>query len=456
MRFSRLVIEAGQDTVSLSIDPRLTVVAGVSAPVREVLADELLGGLDGSRSGTHLEMAEDQGRIWKVIRPGDRPHRVVESSGGLDITDEFSAPDGRVDVLGAHGIGADEARRVLHLDREALTSSPPLDPVIAQLAEVNQAELWSLAARVRVTDDEVRSLQQLSEDRIENADAVAKIERKHQSLETVIRQDQLVQRNLMRFTLFSLIGATAVGLAGSAQMYPLLAISAITGCLAAVYRARVARAERSEQSALADAGSKSYLGFVVKQVDGMMTGTEHRKRLMSAAEDHRSAAMAWTQRVGSVSVEWALEHQREINEAARINHELKLLQEDQNNLWMDDATTSLTRSLVASINRLRHIGRAGESFPLLLDDPFQGLDTGAKSTLMDLIARAAGSPQILVFTDDVDITNWARRNESRGGVSLVEPLGGSEPSAAAASESDSDEQAAPTSPADSKARAAVG
>lgn len=426
MRFSRLVLEAGSGTVSLTLDPRLTIVAGVDAPVRAMLADELIGGLAGDRSGVHLEMAEDAGRLWKVLRPGDRPHRVVDSETGVDLTDEFSTPDGRVDVLDAHGLDAGRARALLFVDRAALEHAPEIDERLAHLAAVNQAELWSLAARVRVTDDEVRSLQMAAETRSEHHDAVARIEKRHQSLETAVLQDQQVQQNAMRVALFALLAAIVAGLAGSSTMYLLLGLAGLISAVAAAYRLRVNRAVRSERAALADAGSASYLGFVVKQVDGMMTGTEHRKRLMAAAEDHRSAAIAWTQRVGDIGVEWALAHQQEIGEASRLEHELSLLQDRSDNMWIDDHTVRVSRALVAHVIRLRHAGRAGESLPMLLDDPFEGLDAQAKAVLLDLLARAGGTPQIVLLTDDPEVSEWTRRRGTGAGVTLVEPLGASD------------------------------
>lgn len=128
----------------------------------------------------------------------------------------------------------------------ALEDAPEIDERLAHLAEVNQAELWSLAARVRVTDDEVRALQMAAETRSEHHDAVARIEKRHQSLETAVLQDQQVQRNAMRVALFALLAAIVAGLAGSSTMYLLLGLAGLISAVAAVYRLRVNRAVRSE------------------------------------------------------------------------------------------------------------------------------------------------------------------------------------------------------------------
>ena len=58
MRFQRLLLEAGSATVTVDLHPRLTIIAGVGHLERESLVTELLGGLAGSRPGTHVEVVE--------------------------------------------------------------------------------------------------------------------------------------------------------------------------------------------------------------------------------------------------------------------------------------------------------------------------------------------------------------------------------------------------------------
>ena len=76
MHYERLVIEAGENTFTLSLHPKLTVIAGVGRLEREGLVSELVGALSSSRAGVHLEMVEDSGRHLAVFRPhGARPAR---------------------------------------------------------------------------------------------------------------------------------------------------------------------------------------------------------------------------------------------------------------------------------------------------------------------------------------------------------------------------------------------
>ena len=60
MQYTRLVIEEGTTTFSLSFHPRLTVVAGLDEGARKGLVAELIGGLGITRGGVNLELADDR------------------------------------------------------------------------------------------------------------------------------------------------------------------------------------------------------------------------------------------------------------------------------------------------------------------------------------------------------------------------------------------------------------
>ena len=104
MRLSRLIIEGNQNRVSLTLHPKLTVVAGVPGPVRAHLVDEILGGFTSARSGVHLEMVNGSGRRITVVRPTDAPHRVTAPDEKIDLTEDFRDSAGRTDVLARYGI----------------------------------------------------------------------------------------------------------------------------------------------------------------------------------------------------------------------------------------------------------------------------------------------------------------------------------------------------------------
>jgi ABC-type molybdenum transport system ATPase subunit/photorepair protein PhrA len=63
----------------------------------------------------------------------------------------------------------------------------------------------------------------------------------------------------------------------------------------------------------------------------------------------------------------------------------------------------------------------GDSLPLVVDDPFEGLDPAVKRLLLEMLAAHAGDPQLVVVTADDDVVAWARDEASRGRMSVVEP-----------------------------------
>jgi hypothetical protein len=161
---------------------------------------------------------------------------------------------------------------------------------------------------------------------------------------------------------------------------------------------------------------------VVQRVDGMFGETEQRRRLAAVADDHRTAAVAWTRLAGDVSVEWAMEHHDDIQATARLRRQLRSLgQRSSGSPDLDEGTADTAHALVTHLGRLRHLGTTGESFPLILDEPFTDIPRPTKLALLELLAREGGCPQVIVLTDDEDVAGWARLEALTGEVSLVEP-----------------------------------
>ena len=430
MQYTRLVIEEGTTTFSLSFHPRLTVVAGVDAGARKGLVAELIGGLGSTRTGVNLELADDRGRRLAVLRPATGGHRVIDVTSGTDVSEEFRGPDGRLDVLGRFGLDARSASDTLHLDRTGLARDAQRDDVVKRLSEIDQTELWSTAARVRITEDELKALGEDDRSSDEDAELVARIERHHHGLEEALDQHRRLRRDASMVCAASLIAALPVALIRPGLAVPILAIGLVTILLAFMFRARVEAVQRMEQSALSDAGVDSYLGYVVGRVNDMMEDTEARRRRLAVAEDHRAAAMRWTRVAGDVSVEWALSHHEEIETAARLRRELATLGQISTTApALDDETTALAQSLITHLGRLRTIGSGGESMPLILDDPFIEVAPSTKLTLMELLARTAGAPQVILLTDQDEVATWARLEALTGEVALVEPSVSTQPAA---------------------------
>jgi hypothetical protein len=406
----------------------MTVLAGVPAPVRAHLVEEILGGLTGARSGVHLELHNGSDRRITVVRPREGDHRVDAPDDGVDLTDDYRNGIGRVDVLERYGIPPRAHGCVLHVDGAAAGAVTADDVQVARLGSLNQAELWSTANRVQVTEAEFQALSTQVDHGDDGTAAVARVEKRHHDLDEAIATRQETQRNLFRLGALALIGAVPVATMSSLSAMPLVAIAVGALALALVLRAKIAVAVRQEEAALASAGSDSYLGFVVRQVDGLMTGTELRRRLSAVAADHRESAIAWTRLAGNVTVDWAYTHQREIDAAARLRSHLGAMDTVSATApEIDERTAAVAGLVLGRMTELRRIGYGAESFPLILDDPFTELDPSVRLGLLELIAREAGSPQVILLTDLDDVAGWARLEALSGRAALLEPLGPSAP-----------------------------
>ena len=439
MQYTRLVIEDGTTTFSLSFHPRLTVVSGLDADARKGLVAELIGGLGSTRTGVNLELTDDRGRRLAVLRPATGGHRLIDLTSGTDVSEEFRGTDGRLDVLGRYGLDARSATSSLHLDKSGLARDAQRDDVVKRLSEIDQTELWSTAARVRITEDELKAIGEDTRASEEDAELVARIEHHHSSLEAALDQHRRLRRDASMVCAASLIAALPVALIRPGLAVPILAIGLVTVLMAFMFRARVEAVQRMEQSALNDAGVDSYLGYVVGRVNNMMDDTDARRRRAAVAEDHRAAAMRWTRVAGDVSVEWALAHHEEIETAARLRKELATLSQVSTTApALDDETTAIAQSLITHLGRLRTIGSGGESMPLILDDPFTEVAPSTKLTLMELLGRTAGSPQVILLTDQDEVASWARLEALTGEVALVEPSISTQPTARPAAGHSSD------------------
>jgi hypothetical protein len=170
------------------------------------------------------------------------------------------------------------------------------------------------------------------------------------------------------------------------------------------------------------AGAASYGGFLHQRVAAMINIQESQRHEVSAAvSEHRLAQAAWTAMVGDVDVEWALVRQAAIAAAAGSAGDiegatlaLKLARASQPD------PRELAELLMARIAKLEEVGASGESLPLILDEPFEGLDQRAKRWLLELLVRSAG-PQIVLLTDDADVIDWARGEEAGGSLAVMSP-----------------------------------
>lgn len=423
MRYERLVIEAGENVFSLDLHPRLTVIAGMGRLEREGLAGELIGALGSTRSGVHLEIVEDTGRRLAVFRPEGGRHRVVDVNDAVDVSEEFRGEDGRIDLLGRSGLDLLTARRSMRLTAKELRSGSRGDEHVRRLAGVDQGRLWAAAERLRATETRLHQEAEAVGTAPEDAAVVERIERRHLELEEAVAVHERIRRRALILAGASAVAAVPIAVLDRVGAIPLLALAAVTMLVSVVYRRRVERARTAEQEALREAGAHSYLGFHLQRVNGLLSNDQLRRRLMQVADEHREAVVAWQEVAGDVPVQWAVDHQEEITAVALLRKDVGALGAMSTTApaASGDEADDLAHVVVARMSTLRRVGPSGESLPLVLDDPFVDLERSVKPSLLELLSRSSGSPQVVFLTDDEDVASWARLEALTGDLAIVEP-----------------------------------
>lgn len=420
MRFERLVIEAGENTFSLDFHPRLTVVSGVGRLEREGLVNELVGALAASRSGVHAEILADNGNRFAIFRPHGGRHRVVDVDASVDVSSRFADADGTIDLLAAAGLDLRSARRRLTVTAADLATSTHHDEIVRRLAAVDPHRLWALAERVHSTQERLAAEASASGSAPEDADVVARIEARHDAFEAAQARAERFRR--ISFAVGALAALVAVPLAmwvtQAAAMVAVIAAAAVTA-VSFVQNQKMERARKAEEAALAEAGARSYLGFHLQRVNGLLASEQARQRLLQANDDNRRALAEWHEVAGEVTVEWAVEHRAEIEEAARVRHDMAVFAAAP--VEEGDRTAAVAHALVSRLNQVRRCGPGGESLPLLLDEPFTSLDEVDKGPLLELLVRSSINQQVVLLTADPEVAEWARLEAMTGEVTVLEP-----------------------------------
>src|SRR5579872_5016723 len=149
----------------------------------------------------------------------------------------------------------------------------------------------------------------------------------------------------------------------------------------------------------------------------MLNGQKSLARVAGASEEQRLALADWQEQVGDISPEWALQNRPAIERlSARMTGHVA---EGAPHYDIDPA--EVAHWLAARFTALRKVGPAGESLPLILDDPLLGIDAGVKQWILELIGRSAGTPQVVYLTSDPDVAAWARVEAIAGHLAVLEP-----------------------------------
>jgi hypothetical protein len=423
VHFERLTIESGDATFTLSLDPRMTVIAGVGPAEREGLIAELVGGLSSGRSGVHLEICSDGDTHYAVRRPAGGPHRVIDLDEDRDVTTAFTSPDGQVNVLERAGLDVRRAKEAMRITPTDLTTRTEVEERILTLAHVEQSRLWEVAQKVKEREAAVADVTDDFGEPIDPA-VLAEIERRHAEFEVAEadheaarRVSLLVGANAAAFALLLLmLGTFAIAV-------PFLLLAIGMTAYSARYWQRMERARSEEERALHAAGAQSYMSFQINRVNGLLANDHHRKTMMKAAEYHRAALAEWHLLAADISVDWAFEYERQIRSAAaRLRDTVGVRNPMAMTMSRNETTTAdLTHALLRRLADVRSLGAGGESFPVFLDEPFTRVPREVKAELLGVLLDASQRQQVIFLTEDEDVASWARLETLAEQLALVEP-----------------------------------
>jgi len=421
VQFERLVIESGASSVSFDLHPRLTVIAGMSQMERDGLINEFVGALGNSRSGIHLELVAGNGNRFAVFRPSGAPHRVIDVDHRTDVTQQFSDPTGSIDLLSRAGLDVRTARRVMRFGSQDLAETTERGAYIQQLARIEQNELWSAAEALVIADRRMEEEADAVGSSVEDAEVIERIEHRHEQFErTQIDNEKVRRMTFLAAGFAALLAVPAAAVIGTIAVLPLGLIALAAVAVSIVYWQRMEKARTAEEDALADAGAQSYLGFHLQRVNSLLGSDQGRQRLIRAAEEHRQAAQRWHALAGEVDVNWAVANRAEITGAARLRADVQpfLTPEDPNS---GDQTAAAAHAVLGRLEQLRSLGPGWESFPALLDEPFQGLDSGTLPAMLELLVRSSEHQQIILLSESAMVSEWARVEAMTGAIGVIEP-----------------------------------
>ena len=421
MRFQRLLMEVGSTTVNLDFHPKLTVVAGVGTLEREGLITELLSGLGGGRPGTHLQIVDESGRRLGILHPvaEQQEDRVMELGTHEDVTAEFMRADGTIDLLSPLGLNIASARRHAQLTAADMAETAKTDNLVVALAARDQPRLWKAAENVRNSRTAVEAEVSASGADPVDTPLVEEIEVRHAAFEGA-------QERLERVRHFGIFvgGASVAGAIPAVAMkswvaIPLLLVAIVTTMMSIMFRRRLDKAHKAERKVLDEVGADSYLAFRLARVNGLVDGGANRATLTAAVTAHREAMTTWRALAGDVSAEWAFDMRDKVAAAA-----LRLRDADASGEPVSGPAvaepTELAQGLITKMSELRHVGPRNEAFPMLLDEPLEGVALSTKQWLLELLGRSAGAPQVIYLTDDPDVAAWARMHSVGGELAIIE------------------------------------
>lgn len=422
VRLERLVIDSGEHTLATDFHPKLTVIGGLRRAAREALAGEVVDALAGARPGIHLEL-EQGGHSLTVFRPANGKHRVIDTDTVTDVTEAHLGADGSIDLFASLGVDRTLARRTIRMTRDDLVLRGGVDAAVAQLAAADQHDLWAAAARLESADEVLEAASAHAGTSIDDAALVDEVEQRHAArVQATQSYERIRLISLTIADIGAIAGLTLMVTDGTSGL-PFVGLAVMGILLGLYYRRSVARAEAAERQALAEAGVDSYASFHLERVSQLLDDDTERRAYMQAIGDRRTAEAQWQDVAGDIPLAFAREREADIRAAADLRRGVTDLQAMSDSMSDVDADLSaeLAQVVRSRIEAVRALTGGDETLPLVVDDPFEDLDPAMKPLLLEMLATAAGSPQLIVLTADEDVTSWARVESMTGELAVVEP-----------------------------------
>ncbi|HWW53009.1 MAG TPA: hypothetical protein VNY84_04540 [Acidimicrobiales bacterium] len=416
-----MILEAGANAVTVKFHPRLTVITGVERSEREQMVAEILGALAGGRSGTDMELVDDQGKRMALIRPADGHDRIIAADSGEDLTEQFADADGRIDLLARMGLSVADARRRCHVTAAKMAGESQADAVLTALASVDQSELWTAAEQLVAAAAQLETESSMAGAHPEDAEVIEEIERRQAAFEAAEHRHKRIRRRAIRIAALAALAAIPAALFNQPIAgIGLMGVVVVATVISILLRRRTARAATAQREALGTVGAESYFGFQLQRVDRMLDGPKGLTRMAEASEAHRTALESWQVLAGEIDPVWAQGERKAVELLAGRIKSSPSFDGSVDTLANADPG-ELAAWLAARQTALRRVGPSGESLPLILDEAFIGVEPDLKEWLLELVGRTAGSPQVIYLTDDPQVAVWARLEAISGNLSFIAP-----------------------------------
>ena len=383
-------------------------------------------------------MQTDDGRRFTVFRPPEATHRVIDIATGADVSDEFRSPSAIIDLLHPHGLDVATARRWMRIGPNDLATTTRSQQLISRLADIDQSDLWSAAARVRGAEQRLND-EAHRDDPHEDGELVEQIEGSQQTLEHAVERAETSRRLAMQVGAVCLFAAVLIMWLGDNFKMALITLAiAVAVILAAFYfrrRSDIATAHLQEalKKAGADPTSASTSPASTPTSPARRTGASGPPRATMPATPRRGGmpSPATSPSMGAAAPRGHHGRGPDAPRPGRRRRPLPRRRRRPRRRHRGPAPRHQPRrrrdgragrrAVLHRLTRVRRMGTGEESFPLLLDEPFATLDPATNPALLELLLEHAGNPQVILLTNDEDVVAWARLESITGALDLIGP-----------------------------------